>query len=118
MENQKIKFDFVFLGQSILKYQVPLDIFYAINQILANQLTANKSISAPTPNDVIAVVTSVDNIIAPIRGRPDQIYERTYFGPVTLERFAIHLYDDKGNLLNLNGRDWSFTLRVEQLYQY
>ena len=33
MENQKIKFDFVFLGQSVLKYQVPLDIFYAINQI-------------------------------------------------------------------------------------
>jgi len=33
MENQKIKFDFVFLGQSILKYQVPLDIFTAINQI-------------------------------------------------------------------------------------
>jgi hypothetical protein len=27
------KFDFVFLGQSILKYQVPLDIFTAINQI-------------------------------------------------------------------------------------
>ena len=33
MKNQKIKFDFVFLGQSVLKYQVPLDIFYAINQI-------------------------------------------------------------------------------------
>ena len=33
MDNQKIKFDFVFLGQSILKYQVPLDIFTAINQI-------------------------------------------------------------------------------------
>jgi len=33
MENQKIKFNFVFLGQSILKYQVPLDIFSAINQI-------------------------------------------------------------------------------------
>jgi len=31
MENQK--FDFVFLGQSILKYQVPLDIFTTINQI-------------------------------------------------------------------------------------
>jgi hypothetical protein len=31
MENPK--FDFVFLGQSILKYQVPLDIFTAINQI-------------------------------------------------------------------------------------
>ena len=31
MEN--LKFDFVFLGQSILKYQVPLDIFTTINQI-------------------------------------------------------------------------------------
>ena len=27
------KFDFVFLGQSILKYQVPLDIFNSINYI-------------------------------------------------------------------------------------
>ena len=31
MEN--LKLDFVFLGQSVLKYQVPLDIFTAINQI-------------------------------------------------------------------------------------
>jgi hypothetical protein len=31
MEN--LKFDFVFLGQSILKYQVPLDIFNSINYI-------------------------------------------------------------------------------------
>ena len=33
MENQALNFDFVFLGQSILKYQVPLDIFVAINKI-------------------------------------------------------------------------------------
>ena len=33
MVSQNIKFDFVFLGQSVLKYQVPLDIFIAINQI-------------------------------------------------------------------------------------
>ena len=31
MENQDLKFDFVFLGQSILRYQVPLDIFNTIN---------------------------------------------------------------------------------------
>ena len=31
MEN--LKFDFVFLGQSVLKYQVPLDIFMTINHI-------------------------------------------------------------------------------------
>ena len=33
---QNPKFDFVFLGQSILKYQVPLDIFTSINKIYEN----------------------------------------------------------------------------------
>ena len=33
---KNLKFDFVFLGQSILKYQVPLDIFHAINNIYEN----------------------------------------------------------------------------------
>jgi hypothetical protein len=33
---QNPKFDFVFLGQSILKYEVPLDIFTAINSIYQN----------------------------------------------------------------------------------
>ena len=28
-----MKFNFIFLGQSILRYEVPLDIFVAINQI-------------------------------------------------------------------------------------
>jgi len=48
MESQKIKFDFVFLGQSILKYQVPLDIFTAINQIyeknISNLYKANEQL--------------------------------------------------------------------------
>ena len=48
MENQTLKFDFVFLGQSILKYQVPLDIFTAINQIYEQNLNrlhkANKQL--------------------------------------------------------------------------
>ena len=34
---QNPKFDFVFLGQSILKYQVPLDIFTTINKIYQNK---------------------------------------------------------------------------------
>ncbi len=43
-----LKFDFIFLGQSILKYQVPLDIFIAINQIYEqdfyNLYKANKQL--------------------------------------------------------------------------
>ena len=44
--------------------------------------------------------------------------KRTYFGPVNLERLHVKLLDDKGNLLNLNGLDWSLTLISENLYQY
>ena len=48
MDNQNLKFDFVFLGQSVLKYQVPLDIFTTINQIYEQNYhkleTANKQL--------------------------------------------------------------------------
>jgi hypothetical protein len=43
---------------------------------------------------------------------------RTYFGPVNIERLRVSLQDDKGNLLNLNGADWSMSVIVEHLYKY
>ena len=43
---------------------------------------------------------------------------RRYFGPVDIDRMAVKLLDDKGNVLNLNGNDWCFTLVCESLYQY
>ena len=46
---QNPKFDFVFLGQSILRYKVPLEIFHVINLIYENKYPelkpANKHIS-------------------------------------------------------------------------
>lgn len=49
---------------------------------------------------------------------PLQNNTREYFGPVDLSSLKVSLYDDKGNLLGLNGMDWSFTLTVISLYQY
>ena len=53
MEN--LKFDFVFLGQSVLKYQVPLDIFTTINQIYEqnynNLYPANKQLVGKIENE-------------------------------------------------------------------
>jgi hypothetical protein len=34
------------------------------------------------------------------------------------ENNNIGLLDDKGNIINLNGMDWSVTLISENLYQY
>jgi hypothetical protein len=39
--------------------------------------------------------------------------KRIYSGPVTLSRFKIKLYDDRGNIVDLNGNDWSFVLMSE-----
>ena len=39
MTRKKFNFDFVFLGQSILKYQVPLDVFTIINKIYETNIT-------------------------------------------------------------------------------
>jgi hypothetical protein len=43
---------------------------------------------------------------------------RDYFGPVDISTFGVSLYDDKGQLLGLNGMDWSFTLNAKCLYSY
>ena len=55
MENPKVKFSFVFLGQSVLKYQVPLDIFSTINQIYEqnfhNLAPANKQLVGKIENE-------------------------------------------------------------------
>ena len=44
-----------------------------------------------------------------------QNQERVYFGPVNIQRMGIRLITDKGNALDLNNANWSFSLICEQL---
>jgi hypothetical protein len=96
---------------------------YSANEIIANRKKNSNRTTGPTNSDVMALI--------PLRGitslRPEpyvefgvnlQSNERTYFGPVDIDRLRIKLVDDKGNLVNLHDHDWSFTLTIEQLYQY
>lgn len=41
---------------------------------------------------------------------------RTYFGPITIERLRITLYDEYGRIVDLNNMDWSFSLALTCLY--
>ena len=43
-------------------------------------------------------------------------YNRTYFGPVDIQRIRITLVDEFGRVLDLNNMDWSFALMFECLY--
>ena len=46
------------------------------------------------------------------------VAKRVYFGPVDISRLSVQLMDPYGNVLNLHNRDWSFTVKVEHLYQF
>lgn len=46
-----------------------------------------------------------------------QNQERSYFGPVNIFKLGIKLVSNRGEVIDLNGSDWSFSFMVEQLYQ-
>ena len=42
--------------------------------------------------------------------------DRIYLGPVTLERFKIQILNKFGEIIDLNGKNFSFTLELTELY--
>lgn len=98
---------------------------YAINEIRKNneRNTSYRS-KAPTNSDTFALIPikhSASNTTGEIYvefGGSLQDNKRIYFGPVNIDRLRIKLYNDKGNLLNMNGADWSITMISDLLYQY
>ena len=97
---------------------------YTLNEILKNRKeTSNNVLISPSNSNVFAVIPLKKSGITPgdalieFSG-PIQINERNYFGPVDIDKMRVQLLDDKGNVVNLNGMDWSFSIVTEHLYQY
>lgn len=98
---------------------------YTINSINSNNNNlTNYLAKAPTSSDILAIVpiktstgVPTGSLLVDFSGSLKDS-SRTYFGPVNIERLAVKLLDDKGNILNLNGNDWCVTLVVTCLYQY
>ena len=97
---------------------------YTVNEIMkAREQTMNYRTRAPTSPDIFAMIPvkhggmKIGDVYVEF-GSSLQTNMRVYFGPVNIERMRIRLLDDKGNIINLNGMDWSVTLISENLYQY
>lgn len=96
---------------------------YSLNQILENRNNTTKDrYSGPTTTDVLAIIplkglTTTGQIFTEY-GSTLQLNERIYFGPVNIERMKIQLIDDKGNIVNLHGNDWCFSIMTTHLYEY
>jgi uncharacterized protein YerC len=95
---------------------------YTTNEILKNNLmkTIDYRSSGPTTNDVLALIPvnsqGIKNGFLYVQDKI-RTNKRVFFGPVNIDRFTVKLINDKGQIVNLNGSDWSFTLNVEILYQ-
>jgi hypothetical protein len=95
---------------------------YALNAIqIANKINYNLNYSkGPYVQDIFGIVPikppSATGQTYVEFGGTLQNQERQYFGPVNIHRMSIQLVNDKGDIVDLNGSDWSFSLVCEQLY--
>ena len=95
---------------------------YSVNQLLqAQNQSGTDRYGSPEPTDLLFTIndlftTNFGSILSYTNSQGDN--KREYFGPVKLTKFKIRLVNDKGYDVDLNGKDWQFTLRVTQKYQY
>lgn len=98
---------------------------YSINQIISSRHRPVTRTPTPGISNTFAHI-NIDNIRKLVEEREPltgvgtnlQMNSRVYFGPVHIRRLRVTLYDDKGNIVDLNGHDWCFTLIIDMLYQY
>jgi len=96
---------------------------YAFNREVQSQSVKLKSYSSgPFVQDIFGIIP-VKTSGMPIGsvyvefGGTLQNQQRLYFGPVNIHRMTIKLLNDRGNMVNLNNANWSFSFVCEQLYK-
>jgi hypothetical protein len=96
---------------------------YAINQsIISSQRNNNIHSTSPNIRDVFGIISTPVSSQQPgtyysLNGGNLNNHQRLYFGPVNISRLSIKILTDKGDILDLNGSNWSFSLICEQLYR-
>lgn len=97
---------------------------YSLNEIIKNRKNSpNIKLTAPNPNNIFGMIPvknqNLDFGELLVENANSLTFNtRRYFGPVDIERIEVKLLDDKGNLVQLNGGEWSFSFFADQLYQY
>ena len=107
-------------GNSLTENQI-----YAINEATRFNLKHSRyRTPAPSDSGVIAIMpvntsnVTTGTVMSIFSEQLQSFAVRNYFGPVTIRKLRLKLMDDAGNVLNLNGGDWSVSFIAESLYQY
>lgn len=95
---------------------------FSVNQLLQAQGESSADrYGSPEPTDLLYTINDLDRVdwnTTLSYTNTEGENKRRYFGPVKLTKFKIRLVNNKGFDVDLNGRDWSFKLKVTQQYQY
>ena len=96
---------------------------YSMNQPVVSNPASEKNIysSGPFVKDLFGIIPikipgAVGSKVVEYGGSL-QNQTRVYFGPVTIRKMTIQLFNDRGALVDLNGSNWSFSFVCEQLYR-
>ena len=96
---------------------------YTFNEKLLSKQVKEKSYSkGPFVKDIFGIIPIktaglVTGATYVEFGGTLQNQERMYFGPVNIHRMTIRLLNDRGDMVDLNNANWSFSLVCEQLYR-
>ena len=102
---------------------------YTVEQILNRRVAFKENLYvAPMISNVLEKIPIIwKNGVRPTHLHYQQSYftssggrglGRRYFGKVNINKLHIKLLDDKGNPINLNGGELSFSLLLERIYQF
>lgn len=91
-----------------------------INNYITNFKNKNSKIDAHGMNNVFGIIPFDTKSL--VWGSTTFVsdknrFKRKYNGPVDISKMKIKLLDDKGNIINLNGSEWSMTLISTHLHQ-
>lgn len=95
---------------------------YSLNQSVQSQQPRIKPYSAgPFIKDLFGIIpvkvpSNTGDIYTEFGGSL-QNQSRMYFGPVNIRKMSIQLLNDRGDLVDLNGSNWTFSFVCEQLYR-
>jgi hypothetical protein len=93
---------------------------YSMNQILDARRSSSTYTAGPYMRDVFGLIPiklaglSFGSTYMEFGGTL-QNQNRKYFGPVNIKKMSIKLMNDRGDVVDLNGTNWSFTLICEIL---
>ena len=91
-----------------------------VNNYRASFNEINSKLSADLINDVFAIIPFETKSLVwgnSMFTSDKNKFKRKYNGPVDISKLNVKLLDDRGNLLNLNGADWSLSLISTHSYK-